>query len=171
MRIIAGTFKGRTLKRPGDKRVRVTTDRVREAWFSILAPKIEGARVLDLFSGSGILGFEALSRGARSVDFVEVSARSVEAIRSNVLTLGVEARVAVRRGDALRFVARLEPGAYDLTLADPPFSTDQAIRLVEAFRKTPFSAVMCVEHPATLNCTGDETRRYGDVALTFCYAI
>ncbi|GIW50724.1 MAG: hypothetical protein KatS3mg081_0079 [Gemmatimonadales bacterium] len=84
MRIIAGEFRGRQLKAPGDRRARPTADRVREAWFSILAPLLPGSVVVDLFAGSGALGLEALSRGAARVDFVETSKYSLDALRENV---------------------------------------------------------------------------------------
>jgi 16S rRNA (guanine966-N2)-methyltransferase len=170
MRIIAGEFRGRSLKPPTDRRVRPTADRVREAWFSILAPDLPGARVLDLFAGSGALGLEALSRGAQHVDFVEISRSSLEALRANVAALDAEERVRVHRGDALRFISRLSPRSYDVALADPPYSTDQAQRLVQCFRERPFSGILGVEHRATVDLAGDDTRRYGDVALTFCFA-
>jgi len=170
MRIIAGEFRGRTLKSPGDRRVRPTADRVREAWFSILAPDLPGAHVLDLFAGSGALGLEALSRGARAVDFVEISKASLDTLRTNVSSLEAEERVHVHRADALRFVSRVAPRTYDVAVADPPYSTDQAVRLVESFRERPFSSILSVEHRASTPLDGDDTRRYGDVALTFCYA-
>ncbi len=170
MRIIAGEFRGRTLKAPPDRRARPTADRVREAWFSILGGDLEGARVLDLFAGSGALGLEALSRGASRVDFVEVSKTSLAALRANVATLDVERRVRIHRGDALAFVERLDLHAYDLALADPPYRTDAAARLVARFRERPFARLLVVEHPARIEVSGDETRRYGDTALTFCRA-
>jgi 16S rRNA (guanine966-N2)-methyltransferase len=170
MRIIAGEFRGRSLKPPSDRRVRPTADRVREAWFSILGPDLPGARVLDLFAGSGALGLEALSRGAEQVDFVEISRSSLEALRANIATLDAEERVRIHRADALRFVSRLGPRHYDVALADPPYSTDQAVKLVEAFRARPFSAILGVEHRANVTLVGDDTRRYGDTALTFCFA-
>ncbi len=170
MRIIAGEFRGRTLKAPPDRRARPTADRVREAWFSILGGDLNGARVLDLFAGSGALGLEALSRGAGSVDFVEVSKTSLTALRANIAALDVESRVRIHRGDALAFVARLDPYAYDLALADPPYRTDAAAELVARFRQRPFARLLVVEHPARTEIAGDETRRYGDTALTFCRA-
>ncbi|UCF40565.1 MAG: 16S rRNA (guanine(966)-N(2))-methyltransferase RsmD [Gemmatimonadota bacterium] len=169
MRIIAGEFKGRPLEEPNDTRVRPTTEKVREAWFSILGERIVGASVLDLFAGSGALGLEALSRGAERVEFVELLPPSVAALKANVATLGVSDRVRIRRGDALRIAARLPEGAYDVALADPPYTTDHAQRLVEIFRERRFASVLCVEHRVTLALPGDDTRRYGDVALTFCY--
>lgn len=169
MRIIAGRFKGRRLKSPPDRRVRLTTERVREAWFSILAPSLEGSRVLDLFAGSGVLGLEALSRGATSADFVEVSRTSVRTINTNVATLRVEAITQVNRGDALRFTAGLEQHAYDIAFADPPFSTGQAFELQATFRNRAFCRVLVIEHRSSLEMSGGETRLYGDIALTFLY--
>lgn len=170
MRITAGTYRGRKLARPSDRKVRVTTERVREALFNIHAEKIPGARVLDLFAGSGVVGLEALSRGAATVDFVEVSRASLSAIRANVRALDLSDQTRVHRGDAMRFVERLPEGTYDVVLADPPFSTEHAQKLVELFRRCAFAKFLSIEHRSTLTLTGDETRRYGDVALTFCFA-
>ena len=100
MRIVAGRWRGRTIKRPADDRVRPTADRVREAWMSIVQPELPDARVLDLFAGSGALGLEALSRGAAHCDFIEIGARSLAAIRANVDKLGAEDAVTIVRGDA-----------------------------------------------------------------------
>jgi 16S rRNA (guanine966-N2)-methyltransferase len=170
MRIIAGEFRGRVLKPPADRRVRPTADRVREAWFSILGPDLPGATVLDLFAGSGALGLEALSRGAERVEFVEISNPSLAVLRANVAALDAEDRVRIHRSDAIRFAERLPADAFDIALADPPYRTGQAARLVEIFRRSPFARILGVEHPATEELAGDDRRRYGDVALTFCYA-
>jgi 16S rRNA (guanine966-N2)-methyltransferase len=169
MRITAGEFKGRNLEPPSDRRVRATTEKVREALFNILGASVSGAKVLDLFAGSGVLGLEALSRGADHADFVDVSSRSLRAVRANIATLDVKSRTQVYHGDALRFAERLQDSAYEVVLADPPYATDQAVRLLEIYRRCTFAQVLSVEHPARLDCPGDETRRYGDVALTFCY--
>ena len=170
MRIIAGEFRGWSLKAPGDRRARPTADRVREAWFSILAAELAGARVLDLFAGSGALGLEALSRGADHVDFVEMSRPSLTALRANVAALDVEDRVRVLVGDAMRFVADLPRGRYDVAFADPPYRSEAATELVAAFRAVPFAHILGVEHPARVAVAGDAMRRYGDTALTFCHA-
>jgi 16S rRNA (guanine(966)-N(2))-methyltransferase RsmD len=170
MRIIAGEFRGRTIKAPPDRRARPTADRVREAWFSILGAELAGACVLDLFAGSGALGLEALSRGASRVDFVEVSPTSLLALRANIAALDVETRVRVHRGDALAFVERLDVSAYDVAFADPPYRTSAAQDLVTLFRRRPFARLLGVEHAARIEVEGDETRRYGDTALTFCRA-
>ena len=137
---------------------------------SILQEALPGARVLDLFAGSGALGLEALSRGAATVDFVELSPKSLEALRQNIESLELGARASVHRGDALRFAERLAPGAYDVTFADPPYNRDDAERLVALHRQSPFTRILAVEHPADVVLSGDDTRRYGDTALTFCYA-
>ena len=170
MRIVAGEFGGRRLVVPRDGRVRPTADRVREAWMSIVAPELPGARVLDLFAGSGALGLEALSRGATHATFVELAPASLEALRGNIDALGVDERATVRRGDALRFVQGLDAGAYDVAFADPPYNVDAADRLVALFRVTPFARILSIEHPADRRLAGDDTRRYGDTAVTFCQA-
>lgn len=170
MRIVAGEFGGRRLTVPRDAGVRPTSDRVREAWMSILGENIPDARVLDLYAGSGALGLEGLSRGARTAEFVDIGAASLKALRANIEALGVADRCRVRSGDALRFAEELPPGAFDLAFADPPYDHDAAAGLVGLFRRTPFARILSVEHRATLALPGDDTRRYGDTALTFCYA-
>ncbi len=170
MRIVAGEFKGYRLAQPADRRVRPTTERMREAWFAILDPQLAGAQVVDLFAGSGALGLEALSRGAAHADFVELAPKSLAALRANIRILAVEDRARVRRADALRFARRLVVGAYDVAVADPPYSTDQGERLVAIFRERPFARILGVGHRAAVALDGDETRRYGTMALTFCYA-
>src|SRR6478609_1587202 len=103
MRIVAGRWRGRQIAAPADDRTRPTGDRVREAWMSIVNPWLAGARVLDLFSGSGALGFEALSRGAEVVDFVEQSPKSLAALRANAELLGAGPEAVIHRADAMRF--------------------------------------------------------------------
>jgi len=167
LRIIAGEFRGRRLKTPPTSKVRPTADRVREAWFSILQQAIPGARVLDLFAGSGALGFEALSRGAVSVDFVETHRSALAILKANSEALEVEDRVTIHRTDAVRFAERLEPGQFDVAFADPPYATDDAERLIALFRSTPFARVFAIEHSVDRMIEGGDTRRYGDTAVTF----
>ena len=167
LRIIAGEFKGRRLKVPSGRAVRPTGERVREAWFSILQQFIPGARVLDLFAGSGALGFEALSRGAVAVDFVENRKTSLAVIHENAMILDVTERVNIHRSDAVRFAERLQPGQYDVAFADPPYATDGAERLAALFWAIPFATVFAIEHEANRAIGGDDTRRYGDTAVTF----
>ena len=124
MRVIAGRWGGRRLQAPPGDATRPTSDRVREALFSVLGPRVGGAHVLDLFAGSGALGIEALSRGATSAVFVERDARAAATINRNLDALGAEGDV--RRQDALRFLASGE-GPFDLVFCDPPY--DSASRL------------------------------------------
>jgi 16S rRNA (guanine966-N2)-methyltransferase len=140
---------------------------VREAWFSILGPELPGARVLDLFAGSGALGLEALSRGAAHVDFVEVSKPALAALRANVAALDVEDHVTIHRADAVRFASQLPAHAFDVALADPPYRTDAAARLAEIFRTRAFARVLGLEHEARRPLSGGDTRVYGESALTF----
>jgi 16S rRNA (guanine966-N2)-methyltransferase len=170
MRIVGGQFGGRRLVIPKDARVRPTADRVREAWMSILGNELPGARVLDLFAGSGALGLEALSRGAGAVTFVELNPPALKALEQNIAALDVDDRVTVHRGDAVRYAGRLPERAFDVVLADPPYTIAYAERLVELFRRHPFGRILSVEHPSNLELPGDDTRRYGDTAITFCRA-
>ena len=170
IRIIAGEFKGRRLKTPPGDRVRPTADRVREAWFSILQRTLRSARVLDLYAGSGALGLEALSRGASTADFVEIYRPALTALRANIKTLAVAERTAIHREDALKFAEHLQPNQYDMAFADPPYASEQAPLLVAIFRMTPFARTFSIEHPADHPIPGDDTRRYGDTAITFIYA-
>ena len=170
IRMIAGEFKGRRLKTPATDKVRPTAERVREAWFSIVQRSIRGARVLDLFAGSGALGLEALSRGAATADFVEVHRASLAALKANIKALNAGERAVVHRQDALKFAEKLQPGQYDVAFADPPYAGEQAARIVALFRVTPFAQVLSIEHPADKPIPGDDTRRYGDTAVTFIYA-
>jgi 16S rRNA (guanine966-N2)-methyltransferase len=119
VRVVAGEFKGRRLHAPRGTRTRPTADRVREALFSMLGD-VGGARVLDLYAGSGALGIEALSRGADSAVFVERDAQAVAAIERNLAAVGVEANLV--RQDVVRFLARAD-GAFDLVFCDPPYDS------------------------------------------------
>lgn len=137
---------------------------------SILQDSLPDARVIDLFAGSGALGLEALSRGAAAVEFVELNPPSLLSLEANIAALGVAPRVRLHRGDALRFVEKLPPAAFDIALADPPYTIDYAEQLVRLFHRTPFARILSVEHRASTFLGGDQTRRYGDSALTFCFA-
>ena len=127
MRVVAGRFGGLALVAPRGRATRPTSDRVREALFSILAGSVEGARVLDLFAGSGALAIEALSRGASAAVLVDSSPSAVAAIHRNLEAVGVDAEV--RRQDALRYLegARRDARQYDLVFLDPPYRHASAL--------------------------------------------
>lgn len=121
MRVVGGRYGGRRLRAPRGNATRPTADRVREALFALLGD-VNGAKVLDLFAGSGALGIEALSRGAAQATFVDSAASAVRAVRSNLGSLGIEGAEA-RRQDARAFLrnARGQGRQYDLVLLDPPY--------------------------------------------------
>lgn len=136
---------------------------------SILADRIAGAQVVDLFAGSGAMGLEALSRGAASCDFVELYRHNLDALRRNVEQLGVEG-CRLYRADALRFAAKLEPRAYDIAFADPPYTTGHAARIAALFRARPFARILGVEHAVHEDVGPGDHRRYGSTILTFLEA-
>jgi len=168
MRIVAGKWRGRRIESPAGEGVRPTLDRVREAWMSILQPNIPGARVVDLFAGSGALGLEALSRGAASADLVEKNLKSIRVITANVEGLGAGEAANIVRKDAILFVEGLEERAYELAFADPPYEGGLAARLAEIWLERPFASILSIEHRSREKLPGaSNTRRYGDSAITF----
>jgi 16S rRNA (guanine966-N2)-methyltransferase len=122
MRVIGGSARGRRLVAPPGRDVRPTSDRVREALFSSIAAAVPGARVLDLFAGSGALAVEALSRGAAHAVLVERSGRAAAVARRNLGVAGVADRATVRRIDATAFCRAPTGGPFDVVLADPPYA-------------------------------------------------
>jgi 16S rRNA (guanine966-N2)-methyltransferase len=121
VRVIAGRFGGRRLIAPRGTLTRPTSDRVREALFSVLGETVVGARVLDLFAGSGALGIEALSRGAAHATFVDSAPAAVRAIQSNLDSLGIDADVHRSDARAALRTARTAARQYDLIFLDPPY--------------------------------------------------
>jgi 16S rRNA (guanine966-N2)-methyltransferase len=168
VRIVAGEWRGRRIKAPPGGRVRPTADRVREAWMSIVQPRLPGARVLDLFAGSGALGLEALSRGAASAVFIEIAPGSLRALGDNIAALGARGVATVRRADALKFAESLPPHAFDVAFADPPYGHGAAARLAEVWRATAFARLLGIEHRAgEAMPPGGDSRRYGGTTVTF----
>ena len=169
MRIVAGRWGGRRIESPDDPRARPTTERVREAWMSIMQDRLGDARCLDLFAGTGAMGLEALSRGAASCDFVELHQPNLAALARNIELLGAEHATLVR-ADALRFAARLAPLAYDVAFADPPYTTRHASRIADLFRQKPFARILGVEHDKSEDVGEGDHRKYGTTVLTFLEA-
>ena len=146
MRIVGGRFAGRDLVSPSDFRVRPTAEPVRAALLEALAAEVTGARVLDLFAGTGALGLEALSRGARSVDFVEFRPASLHALKANVVAFGLKAQTRIFKRDAIPFAEALASDAYDVAFADPPYGSKILDRVIAAWRRRHFARVFAVEH-------------------------
>lgn len=172
IRIIAGELRGRRLASPSGRGTRPTRAAVREAWFNAIAGELPEAAVLDLFAGTGALGIEALSRGAASACFIESDARTYRVLRANLRTLGLTERASTRRADAFRALAEVAEGAFDVALADPPYASGIASRLVGVWLERPFSGILCVEHGRGELAEFDPSwhRVYGDTELSFFIA-
>lgn len=167
MRILSGKWAGRHLTSPADRRVRPTAEHVRDVWLRALEPDLAGAHLLDLFAGTGALGLEAMSRGARSCDFVETRPASLHALKANVAALHVRERTRIFKKDALPFAAALPAGRYRLAFADPPYGSRQLDRLLEIWQNSAFSAVLAVEHAADHPLpAGAQRLDFGDTAVT-----
>jgi 16S rRNA (guanine(966)-N(2))-methyltransferase RsmD len=170
--VIAGRYGGRRLQAPPGDATRPTSDRVREALFSILAGRVEGARVLDLFAGSGALGIEALSRGAEAATFVDNAPAAIRAIGANLEALGADALVV--RAEARRFLggASRSGRSYDLVFLDPPYRLETSLG-----RDLPAALAAVLAPGATVVTESDrraplevdlpleDERRYGDTLI------
>jgi 16S rRNA (guanine966-N2)-methyltransferase len=174
MRVIAGRLGGRQLKAPRGRVTRPTSDRVREALFSMLG-NVDGADVLDLFAGTGALGVEALSRGASRAVFIERDAGAVGVLRSNLQALGIEPiQMEVRRRDALAALrsARRSEETYDLVFIDPPYrhAPDLGPELSTALPPLLRPAACVVVESdrrvlLELSMEVEQERRYGDTSI------
>lgn len=175
LRVIGGALGGRRLEGPPRSGVRPTSDRVREALFEILGDIVEGARVLDLYAGTGALGIEALSRGAAWCDFVESDPKAQAVIRENLTRTALLDVSRLYPMPVARALSRLK-GPYDLVVADPPYEYDRAqselTQLVQAGLLAE-DGVLAVEHsqrkpwPETLGGRSQiASRRYGDTRVT-----
>lgn len=175
MRVIAGTLGGRRLKAPAGRTTRPTSDRVREGLFSMLGD-LHGSVVLDLFAGTGALGIEALSRGARRAVFVERDRAAVRALRENLSALGLaQAHAEVRVADALPALraAREAGETYDLVLVDPPYRQARRLggelsALLEPLLAPGARVVLESDRrsPGALSLQVTHERRYGDTTIT-----
>jgi len=167
VRIVGGKFAGRDLLSPQDWRVRPTAEHVRAALLDLLGADVKGARVLDLFAGTGALGLEALSRGARSADFVEFKPDSLHALRANVASLRLRERTRVFKRDAIPFAAALGPDSYDIAFADPPYGSRKLDRVLEIWRQSRFARILAVEHARTHDVPDGARRQvFGETVVT-----
>ena len=175
MRIVGGTLGGRVLRAPPGHSTRPTSEKVREAIFNIL-PDVEGARVLDIFAGSGALGIEALSRGAAHATFVDLDKTALKVLRGNLADLGLEARAQVIAHEAVAAVRRAPEAPWRFVFVDPPYASDLATRAVLALPRASLAEDpwIVIEHDrrhAPPDALGDllrnDQRRYGDTLVSF----
>ena len=174
MRVITGTARGRRLKEPMGMDIRPTTDNVKEAIFSIIQFDIEGRRILDLFAGTGQLGIECLSRGAKSVTFVDQSREAIMLIRENLAHCQMQGEVV--QADSIGFLGR--DGKYDIIIIDPPYDTDlldKALEKIAAFDILNDGGIIVCESrlektvkdlPAPYYVVKE--RKYGKIKVTIC---
>jgi len=180
MRIVGGALKGRALKGPRSDAIRPTSDRLRETLFNILvhsySDPIDGARVLDLFAGTGAMALEALSRGAASALFVDEGAEACAIIRANIATLGLEERTRVLRRDARKLGAAPAGDRFGLAFLDPPYRKDLAAPALRALRDGGWlapGALIVIEDSAQAEVSLPEdfalieTRCFGDAQVLF----
>jgi 16S rRNA (guanine966-N2)-methyltransferase len=182
MRIVAGRAKGRRIHAPRGRDVRPTADRVREALFSSISSRLPGARVLDLFAGTGALGLEALSRGARAAVFVEQDVTTARLLRQNIDVCGMTPFSQVIRRDALAAVRQLakQHAVFDIIFLDPPYRGPMLENVLYRLLETPLleeEFLIVAEHPEALppklpnELTIVSTRHYGKTVLSFIQAV
>jgi len=167
VRIVGGRYAGQALTSPNDFRVRPTSEEVRAAVLARLAADLPEASVLDLFAGTGALGLEAISRGARRCDFVETRPASLHALKANIIRLGLKGRTRLFKRDALPFAAALSTDAYDIAFVDPPYGSRMLDHVIDAWGHSGFARVLVAEHARTHDLpAGHETLVFGDSAVT-----
>jgi 16S rRNA (guanine966-N2)-methyltransferase len=178
MRIISGRFKGRVLSSFQADHIRPTTDRVKETLFNKWMTETDGAKVLDLFAGTGNLGIEALSRGATHVDFVEMNPKSIVILKKNTELLKLDkSEYAIHKQDVLQYLKKYQGEPYNLILADPPFTEKmahdvmQALDLSACFNESTLIAIESHKKErideAYSNLYRYDFRDYGDKVLSF----
>ncbi len=180
MRVIAGKFRSRRLKGPGTLRIRPTSDRLRETLFNILGPAVEESLFVDLYAGTGAIGIEAASRGAREVILVESNAKAAKLVRENLAALGIQSGVELIGADALKGLEKLAARRLmaDFIFLDPPYEkTEEHVRVLEFLDASHVVApqgIVIVEHRSgmevperldRLECTRQVEQ--GDATLSF----
>lgn len=173
MRITGGQLKGRRITVPPGRGVRPSTDRLREAIFSIIGGDIQGAGVADLFCGSGALGIEAISRGADYALFIDSSRPHIANLKKNLETLGIADKSDMKVMDALNIRAKLLEG-ISIVFADPPYRKGMGDKLISLFCLPKFEwyGILVLEHEAGWSYTGENVRilkrkDHGDMAVSF----
>lgn len=175
MRVIAGKYKGRKLSPPSGKNIRPTTDKVKEALFSMLANEIQGSRFLDLFAGTGGIGIEALSRGAEECVFCDISRESLKLLKDNITHCGIEEGARICAGDYKKNLMSIDE-KFDIIFLDPPYGTgmlNECFRLIGEHGLLDENGLIIAEHRKEEEMPDDmygftklKERKYGIVKLT-----
>ena len=179
MRVIAGKYRSRRLKGPGNLRLRPTSDRLRETLFNVLGPSVEDSLFVDLYAGTGAIGIEAISRGARETIFIESHAACVQLVRQNIEALGIRRGVEVIEADAVKGLKNLASRhlVADFIFLDPPYEGEEQLRglefLDESHLVAPYGLVIVEHHRSMelperfdrLECT--RLLEQGDAAFSF----
>lgn len=178
MKVISGLYKGKKLKFIKDKEIRPTKDVVRKAIFDSLRGWIVNKKVIEIFAGSGILGIEAISHGAKKVIFIEMNRKGIEIIRENIKSLNLEKKCEIIKGDCEYEIEKLENSRYDLIIGDPPydFPVSKLERIIEKIIKLNIlkkNGIMVIEHefkkelPIINGYELIKKKKYGKTGLTY----
>ncbi len=173
VRLIAGKYGGRTLDAPDRRSTHAMSERVRNAMFNSIGEEIKGARVLDAFAGSGSIGLEALSRGAKEVVFIERDAIASKIIAKNIKLLGVEKNTTIIRTTVSNWLETATTGEFDIIFADPPYHDTQFSTVERVMGLLKVTALMVLSHPGRSEVpprTGVvvvDNRSYGTAVLTY----
>lgn len=175
MRIIAGELKGRRLTSPSDYRVRPTTDKVKEAIFSMISPYIQDSIIFDMFAGTGNLGLEAISRGAKRAYFIDRDRTSIGLVRQNVLYCKVEDRAVIMMADYASAIGKLSEQA-DVIFLDPPYDAGYMVNCIEMISENDLlvdDGVIVAEHSSAETLPEEigemmliKTKRYGKISVS-----
>ncbi len=166
MRIIGGKHAGRDLTSPKDFRVRPTAEHVRAGIMHMIGD-CKDARVLDLFAGTGALGLEAMSRGAKAADFVETRPSSLHALKANIGLLRMADKTRVFKRDALPFAEALPANSYDIAFVDPPYESKMLDRVIASWIAKPFARILVAEHARThVIPKGNQVQSFDDTTIT-----
>ncbi len=177
VRITGGECRGRVITAPEGLEVRPTSSKIRQAFFNIISNKIPDARFVDVCAGSGLMGLEALSRGAQSLIAIDQERRLLQAIEQNCEKFGFKAQLEVICGDARRVLAHLHKHEADVIFADPPYKSQIAETILQEVAKSELLALdglIAVEHAQSLpppetveNLTRYDSRKYGHTVISF----
>jgi 16S rRNA (guanine966-N2)-methyltransferase len=173
VRIISGQYGGRKIEAPDNSRTHPMGERIRNALFNSIGTEVEGANVLDAFAGTGSVGLEALSRGAKKATFVEKDRIASKILAKNITSLDAEDRATIIRTSVSNWLGTSEPGIFDLIFADPPYHDPQFSTVAELFGLLKPNGLMILSHPGRSEAPTRpgvvvvDNRSYGNADLTF----